>query len=408
MQSTQVCSSMPQTSQRSVLRGAIFLMATSAIGPAFLTQTSLFTEKYLASFAFAILISLLIDIGAQLNIWRVISVSNMRGQDVANRVLPGLGHLLTGFIVLGGIAFNIGNIAGAGLALNVIFGVSPLVGSLIAAVATIAIFLVRNASRVMDAVSQLLGLLMLCMVGYAVYSANPPVAAALSHTFAPDDPLVLMLPIITLVGGTVGGYISFAGGHRLVEAGITGVENVGVVTRAAVTGILTTGVVRICLFLATLGVVSQGVKLDPGNPASSVFAHALGAFGYKAFGLVLLAAAVSSVIGAAYTSVSFLHSLHSSVRNHSQRWVIAFIVCSTLIYCLVGKPVQVLVVAGALNALVLPLALGCVLWAAHQQRIVGSQYQHPRWMLVFGVVAMLATVVGVAMSFQSLLQFWFS
>lgn len=408
MQSTQVCSSMPQTSQRSVLRGAIFLMATSAIGPAFLTQTSLFTEKYLASFAFAILISLLIDIGAQLNIWRVISVSNMRGQDVANRVLPGLGHLLTGFIVLGGIAFNIGNIAGAGLALNVIFGVSPLVGSLIAAVATIAIFLVRNASRVMDAVTQLLGLLMLCMVGYAVYAANPPVAAALSHTFAPDDPLILMLPIITLVGGTVGGYISFAGGHRLVEAGITGVDNVGVVTRAAVTGILTTGVVRICLFLATLGVVSQGVKLDPGNPASSVFAHALGAFGYKAFGLVLLAAAVSSVIGAAYTSVSFLHSVHSSVRNHSQRWVIAFIVCSTLIYCLVGKPVQVLVVAGALNALVLPLALGCILWAAHQQRIVGSQYRHPRWMLVFGVVAMLATVVGVAMSFQSLLQFWFS
>lgn len=408
MQSTQVCSSMPQTSQRSVLRGAIFLMATSAIGPAFLTQTSLFTEKYLASFAFAILISLLIDIGAQLNIWRVISVSNMRGQDVANRVLPGLGHLLTGFIVLGGIAFNIGNIAGAGLALNVIFGVSPLIGSLIAAVATIAIFLVRNASRVMDAVSQLLGLLMLVMVGYAVYAANPPVAAALSHTFAPDDPLILMLPIITLVGGTVGGYISFAGGHRLVEAGITGVDNVGVVTRAAVTGILTTGVVRICLFLATLGVVSQGVKLDPGNPASSVFAHALGAFGYKAFGLVLLAAAVSSVIGAAYTSVSFLHSVHSSVRNHSQRWVIAFIVCSTLIYCLVGKPVQVLVVAGALNALVLPLALGCILWAAHQQRIVGSQYQHPRWMLVFGVVAMLATVIGVAMSFQSLLQFWFS
>lgn len=408
MHSTPVCSSVPQASQRSILRGAIFLMATSSIGPAFLTQTALFTEKYLASFAFAILISLLIDIGAQLNIWRVISVSNMRGQDVANRVLPGLGHLLTGFIVLGGIAFNIGNIAGAGLALNVIFGVSPLIGSLIAAVATIAIFLVRNASRVMDAVTQLLGLLMLCMVGYAVYSANPPLAAALSHTFAPDDPLILMLPIVTLVGGTVGGYISFAGGHRLVEAGITGVENVGVVTRAAVTGILTTGVVRICLFLATLGVVSQGVKLDPSNPAASVFAHALGDFGYKAFGLVLLAAAVSSVIGAAYTSVSFLHSVHSSVRNHSQRWVIAFIVCSTLIYSLVGKPVQVLVVAGALNALVLPLALGCILWAARQPNIVGSHYRHPRWMLAFGVLAMLATAVGVAMSFQSLLQFWFS
>ena len=54
MQSTQVCSSMPQPSQRSVLRGAIFLMATSAIGPAFLTQTSLFTEKYRANCAASI------------------------------------------------------------------------------------------------------------------------------------------------------------------------------------------------------------------------------------------------------------------------------------------------------------------------------------------------------------------
>ncbi|MOA37094.1 hypothetical protein D3C78_1586650 [compost metagenome] len=67
---------------------------------------------------------------------------------------------------------------------------------------------------------------------------------------------------------------------------------------------------------------------------------------------------------------------------------------------------QVLVVAGALNALVLPLALGCILWAAHQKRIVGTDYQHPRWMLAFGAVAMVATAVGVVMSFQSLLQFW--
>jgi len=37
-----------------------------------------------ASFAFAILISILLDIGAQLNIWRIIVVSNIRVQDIAN------------------------------------------------------------------------------------------------------------------------------------------------------------------------------------------------------------------------------------------------------------------------------------------------------------------------------------
>ncbi|PNG15720.1 NRAMP family divalent metal transporter [Stutzerimonas stutzeri] len=393
-------------SQRNVLRGAIFIMATSSIGPAFLTQTSLFTEKYLASFAFAIVISLLIDIGAQLNIWRIITVANLRGQDVANRVLPGIGHLISAFIVLGGIAFNIGNIGGAGLAMNVIFGVPPVLGSLIAAVLIIGIFLLRNAKGVMDSVMQVLGLVMLCMIGYAMLQSSPPVMEALSRSINPDDPLVLLLPIVTLVGGTVGGYISFSGGHRLVEAGITGVENVGVVTRAAVTGIATTGMVRICLFLAALGVVSQGMALDAGNPAASVFSHSMGTIGYKMFGIVLLAASVSSVIGAAYTSVTFMYSLHESIQRHNQRMVIAFIACSTLIYGLVGQPVKVLVVAGTLNALVLPLALACILWAAKKPGIVGSEYRHPTWMMVFGLLAMAATAVGVVMSFNAFVQFW--
>lgn len=393
-------------SQRNALRGAIFIMATSSIGPAFLTQTSLFTEKYLASFAFAIVISLLIDIGAQLNIWRIITVANLRGQDVANRVLPGVGHVISAFIVLGGIAFNIGNIGGAGLAMNVIFGVPPIIGSLIAAVLIIGIFMLRNAKGVMDSVMQVLGLVMLCMIGYAMLQSNPPVMEALSRSINPDDPLILLLPIVTLVGGTVGGYISFSGGHRLVEAGITGIENVSRVTRAAVIGIITTGFVRICLFLAALGVVSQGLSLDPGNPAASVFSHSMGTVGYKVFGVVLLAASVSSVIGAAYTSVTFMYSLHESIQRNNRWMVIGFIACSTLIYSLVGQPVKVLVVAGTVNALVLPLALGCILLAAKKQSIVGTEYKHPNWMLVFGLLAMVATAVGVVMSFNAFVQFW--
>src|SRR5918993_6067012 len=95
--------------------GAAFLMATSAIGPGFLTQTAVFTAQLGASFGFAILVSVVFDLGAQLNIWRVIAVSGRRAQDIANAVLPGLGHLLAGLVALGGLAFNVGNVAGAGL-----------------------------------------------------------------------------------------------------------------------------------------------------------------------------------------------------------------------------------------------------------------------------------------------------
>src|SRR6185503_6257694 len=104
--------------KNSVILGAAFLMATSAIGPGFLTQTTKFTADLLASFGFVILISLLLDVGAQVNIWRIITVSNSRAQDIANKLLPGLGIGLACLIAFGGLVFNIGNIAGCGLGMN--------------------------------------------------------------------------------------------------------------------------------------------------------------------------------------------------------------------------------------------------------------------------------------------------
>ena len=68
----------PARTGRSALLGAMFLMATSAIGPGFITQTTTFTAQLGAAFAFAVLISILVDIAVQLNVWRVIGVSRLR------------------------------------------------------------------------------------------------------------------------------------------------------------------------------------------------------------------------------------------------------------------------------------------------------------------------------------------
>lgn len=102
----------------SVLIGAAFLMATSAIGPGFLTQTGTFTGSLKASFGFVILISVILSAIVQLNVWRVLCVSGMRGQDVANKVLPGLGYVVAFLVVAGGLVFNIGNVGGGALGFN--------------------------------------------------------------------------------------------------------------------------------------------------------------------------------------------------------------------------------------------------------------------------------------------------
>lgn len=370
----------------SVLLGAAFLMATSAVGPGFLTQTTVFTQTLGASFGFVILTSIVLDIGVQLNVWRVIAVSKKRAQDIANSVLPGLGLFIAVLIVLGGFAFNIGNVGGAGLGFNVLFGLSPEAGAVIAAAISIGIFLVREAKKAMDRFAQLMGLLMILLIVYVAITSAPPVGEAVAKTFIPDE--IDPIAIITLVGGTVGGYITFAGGHRLLDAGVKGEAALPEVTASAVSGITVASVIRIFLFLAALGVVSKGLVLDAGNPPASVFQLAAGDIGYTLFGIVMVSAAITSVIGSAYTSVSFIKSFHSSIERNENWFIIGFIAISTAIFVTIGRPVHLLILAGALNGLILPITLGTILLAAYKKTIIG-EYRHPLWLTVFGILVVL-------------------
>lgn len=387
-----------QESNRSMLLGAAFLMATSAIGPGFLTQTTTFTEQLAASFGFVILVSIIIDIGAQMNIWRIIAVSEKRAQDIANDVLPGVGYFLALLIVMGGLAFNIGNVGGAGLGLNVLFGISPELGALLSGIFAIGIFLIKEAGKAMDRFAQIAGFVMIGLTIYVMFTAKPPYGEAVMKTFIPDD--ISYLAIVTLVGGTVGGYITFAGGHRLIDAGIKGKEAIPQVTKSAVSAIGIASIMRIFLFLAAFGVVAQGFALDPSNPAASVFQIAAGTVGYKIFGIIMWAAAVTSVVGAAYTSVSFIRTFNPFIDKNYQWFIVGFIAISTIVFVSIGQPAKILVLVGSLNGLILPIALGVMLIAAYRKKIVGD-YKHPLWMTILGIIIVITMA---AMGIYSLLN----
>lgn len=393
---------MKKESQLSVILGAAFLMATSAIGPGFLTQTTVFTSQEGASFGFAILCMIVVDAIAQLNIWRMIAVCKAPGQEIANKVLPGLGYLISFMVALGGLAFNIGNVGGAGLGLNVLFGISPVTGAIISGAIAVFIFLNQQAGSLMDKFATIAGGVMVVLTIYVAFTSHPPVGEAVAKTFMPDK--INISTIVTLVGGSVGGYITFAGGHRLLEAGITGAENLDEVKHSSLTGIGVTSLMRIFLFLATLGVVSQGLALNPSNPPASVFQLAAGDAGYKIFGVVMWAASITSVIGCAYTSVSFLRTFRKSWNAHYRYLIIVFIVVSTAIMAIIGKPVFILILAGALNGLILPFTLGSMLLACRNPKIVGN-YKHPLFLIVTGwIVVVVMGVLGVQTAVKMLPQ----
>lgn len=370
----------------STILGAAFLMATSAIGPGFLTQSTVFTEKLGPSFGFIILVSIIFDIGAQLNIWRIIVATKKRGQDIANELLPGLGYFIAALVVLGGLAFNIGNVAGAGLGLNVMLNIDPKIGALISAVIAIGIFLIKEAGKAMDRFAQTMGFIMIIVTVYIVFTAHPPIAQATAKTFMPEN--VDIMALVTLVGGSVGGYITFAGGHRLLDSGLGGKKDLHKVNTSCFYGIGIASIMRIFLFLATLGIVYQGLKLDPANPPASVFKLAAGTLGYKIFGIVMWSASVTSVIGAAYTSVSFIKTFSKSINKNEKNIIILFIVLSTIVLLFLGKPVKVLILVGALNGLILPITLGTMLIAVNKKGIAGD-YKHPMWLTVFGIIVVV-------------------
>ncbi len=377
---------------------AIFLMATSAIGPGFITQTATFTAKLGAAFAFAILASILIDFVVQLNIWRITALTRKNASETANAAIPGSGYLLAVLVMVGGLAFNVGNIAGAGLGMNAMFGLDPKIGGAISALLAIGVFLSKRAGLLLDRSLIGLGILMIVMTLVVAVTSSPPVGEALRQTVFPA---VIDFPTITtIVGGTVGGYITYSGAHRLLDKGLVGEENLAAVTRASLTGIAVTGVMRFVLFLAILGVVASGVTLDlssqAANPAGQAFAHALGGLGMRIFGVVLWAAAITSVIGAAYTSVSFLVAFMPMPDRSRNIATVIFIAVSLAVFVSIGTaPAALLVFVGGFNGLILPIGLTIFTYVgfARSDLMGGHRYNRPL-LILSAIVCALTWYMG--------------
>jgi Mn2+/Fe2+ NRAMP family transporter len=398
-------------SRRGPILGAIFLMATSAIGPGFITQTATFTAQLGAAFAFAILVSVLIDFAVQMNIWRMITVSGKRAGDLANEAVPYSGHVLAVLIVIGGLAFNIGNIAGGGLGLNALLGIDPKLGGLLTGLLAIGIFLFKKAGRAVDIVVMVLGVAMILMTVFVAIASQPPIGDALRQTLVPDT--LNFATITTIVGGTVGGYITYAGAHRYLESGLIGPDHVKGVHRASMQGILVTGIMRYVLFLAILGVVASGVVLDvsgqAANPAAQAFGVVLGDAGIRIFGFIFWAAAITSVIGAAYTSATFLSVFAKRLAGGwpLQLATVAFILVSLAVYALIGTaPAALLVFVGGFNGLILPIGLAIFMYIGwFRQRDVLGGYRYPRWLLIVGTLATLLSLYMGAVSIGPIFAF---
>ncbi|EPV1124713.1 NRAMP family divalent metal transporter [Vibrio harveyi] len=395
---TTVHSSIPTSAQASENRwqkkailSVAFLMATTSVGPGFLTQTAVFTNIYKIDMAFPVFASMFITFGIVMNLWRIVGVSGMRIQDIANKVAPGMGYVVGILLALGAVAFNFGNVSGAALGINVLTGVDTTWGALFTGVVGCLLFVVHNASKRMDQMARYLGLFMIILIAYVAMTSLPPMGETLSAAVMPTDIGSLLLPTLTIVGGAVGGY--YTGAQRLVDIGLQGKDKVPAIKTAAWAGISIAVVIRILLFLAVFGVIATGATLDSANPAADAFRQGAGEVGYFIFGLVLFVASITSVVGNSYMAISLIKTLFPIVARNEKVWCVGFIIITSLGTVTMNMPILLLMLAGLVNSIILPIVLGMMLVATRRKDIVGD-YKHPVYLTFTGI----AIVVVMAAS----------
>lgn len=376
------------------------LMATSAVGPGFLTQSAIFSAEYMARLAIVIVLVIAMDMITQYNVWSVIGVSELRAQEIADRVLPGTGRMLSLFVAFGGLVFNIGNVGGISLGLFTIFGIDPKIGCLIGGGTAVCIFLSKSANRAMDRLAQVIACIIVIVLLIVAKSTAPQIFATDDFMFFRGLSSELLIPLITLLGGSCGGYISFAGAHRLIDAGICGKKDLSDIHKSVIMGTSVSGTVRILMYIATFGVclkigrsASQEIA-EAKNPAAEIFQLAAGKNGAILFGIVLICAGLSSVVGAAYTSISFVKTSNKVINDHERLFVVIFILISTAVMSVYGNAAKLLLMAGAVNGLILPVSLSVILIASGKAEITGKDYKHNVVLKYFGYIIVLLSAIA--------------
>jgi len=93
--------------------------------------------------------------------------------------------------------------------------------------------------------------------------------------------------------------------------------------------------------------------------------------------------------------------LKIKILQNERKCITAFIVISTCIFIFIGKPKELLLLAGLLNGFILPFALSIMLIAGRKLPIL-KQYKYPIWIEAMGwmVVVMMGTMSVLALTQQ--------
>ena len=387
--------------------GPGFLVAAAFIGPGTLVTASRAGAGYGAALLWTVLFSvvttvILQDMAARVGLAGRRGLAEAIRDSLADpRVRAGALGLIATTILVGNAAFQTGNLLGASLGVSLLTGLPQ--GLLVAVVGGLAGALLMTGTyrTIQNALVALVGLMSVVFCLTAVLTAPDP-GELLSGLLIPRVPPGALLTVLALIGTTVIPYNLFLHASAVLERwpdADRNDENVRESRQDTVFSVALGGLITAAVVIAASPLAGQGADAADAAAVAARLEPLLGRAAPVFFGIGLFSAGLTSAItaplAAAYAAGGAL-GWRSDLRSGRFRLLWASVLLTGM-FCgifLGASPYEIILLAQAGNAVVLPLTLVLLLIVANRAGIMG-RHRNSRLANVLGGLVVLV-IVGLS------------
>ncbi|ADV50910.1 natural resistance-associated macrophage protein [Cellulophaga algicola DSM 14237] len=375
------------------------LVAAAFIGPGTVTACTLAG----ASFGYALLWAMLLSVIATIVLQEMaarLGVITQRGlADVIKSELQitwvkylVLGVILSA-IVIGNAAYEGGNIGGATLGLEAIFGgENTKLYALIIGTIAFALLYFGNYKTLEKAFVSLVIIMSLSFLLTAIIT-KPDIVAIAKGLFVPSIPENSILSIIALVGTTVVPYNLFLHAS-LVSEKWKSKSDLKSARRDTIIAIALGGIVSMAIMIAATSISNNTISsvMDLAKGLEPLF----GATAKYFMGVGLFAAGITSAITAPLAAAYVVNSIFGwkaglDDKRFKAVWMSIIVIgLSFLIFGL--KPIEIIKFAQIANGILLPVIAIFLLWVVNRKQVLGT-YRNTLFQNILGVLIVVLTII---------------
>lgn len=385
------------------------LIAAAFIGPGTVTACTLAGVGFGYALLWAMLLSIIATVVLQEMSARLgIITQNGLADAIKNELkTPWIRMLLIGIvlaaIVIGNAAYEAGNIGGATLGMDALFGeeYSAFYPFVIGGLAFILLYM--GSYKALEKVFVTLVLLMSLSFLLTAIITKPDMLEIVKGMFVPSVPDGSILMIIALVGTTVVPYNLFLHAS-LVSEKWKSKEDLPTARKDTIISIALGGMVSMAIVIAATAIPGKEVTnvMDLAKGLEPLYGNSAKYF----MGIGLFAAGVTSAItaplAAAYVASSCF-GWNSGLKELKFRIVWMIILGLGIFFLSFGiKPIEIIKFAQVANGILLPVIAIFLLWIVNKSSVMGK-YRNTKTQNILGfVIIVLAVVLGVKSIFEVL------